>query len=183
MNSTKAIVIAALTALWVLLWNDPRPLVIVGGVIVATGTVLVFPFPQVALHGAFRPWAACVLVARFVGELVVASVQVGWLVVRPRPLPAPALIEVHLVSRSEALQVLTTELISLVPGSLLIELDAERGRAWLHVLNAASPALVEKSRRQARLTEHRVLAAFGTAAERDLSAQRLRQAPSAEGLP
>jgi multicomponent Na+:H+ antiporter subunit E len=161
-------VVLSLTLLWLLLWGDVTPLLIAGGVVVAIVVINVFPFPPVMWRGSVRPWALVVLVSRFAADLVRASVAVMWLSVRPAAPPPSAVIRVDLATRSELLLTLTAELVSLVPGSLLIDLDPPRGAIWLHVLDARSPAHVERARRDALAQERRVIAAFGSSAERAL---------------
>ncbi len=156
--------ILGLTALWMLLWGGFTPLLVVGGLLVATLVVVVFPFPQGQWEGVFRPWPFVVLMARFVADLVGASLQVAWLALRPQPLGPSAVVEVQLHTRSELLMVLTSELISLVPGSLLIELDSQQGKVWLHVLDADRDLDTVVSR--ALVQERRVIAALGSDAER-----------------
>lgn len=154
-------VIAWLTLLWVLLWGSIAPLIVVGGVLVSVLVIMVFPFPQLHVAWRVRPLALLYLVARFLFDLAVASVNVSWLAVRPGPAPRSAVIEVPLVSGSELIQTLTADLISLVPGSLMIELDSKGRRLWVHVLDAGTPELIERARHNAKTQELRVLAAIG----------------------
>lgn len=170
-------VIAWLTFVWLLLWGDLTRLTLVGGILVSALIVWVFPFPQVSVRGALRPWRALVLATVFLYDLVVASFHVAWLAIRPAAPPASAVIRIDLVSRSELLQVLTGELISLVPGSLLIDLDSPGRQLWLHVLEADTPEQVAQARHQARMQEHRLLAAFGSREELDASTRRLEETP------
>jgi multicomponent Na+:H+ antiporter subunit E len=168
-------VIAWLTVVWLLLWGDLTPINLVGGLIVSSIIVMVFPFPRVSVDGTLRAWPALVLIARFLTDLCVASFAVAWLAVRPRKPPPSAVLQIDLVSRSELRQTLTGELISLVPGSLLIELDSEGRRMWLHVLDAGTPERIADARRKARRQEHRLLLALGTRDEIDESERRLRE--------
>ncbi|MET0467219.1 MAG: Na+/H+ antiporter subunit E [Aeromicrobium sp.] len=166
-------VILWLTLVWLLLWGELTPINLVGGLMISAIIVMVFPFPRVSVDGTVRPWAAIVLVARFLADLSAASFSVAWLAIRPQALPPSAVLMIDLVSRSELRQTLTGELISLVPGSLLIELDSEGRRMWLHVLDAGSPQRIAEARRKARLQEHRLLKAIGTQAEINESERRL----------
>jgi len=168
-------VIAWLTLVWLLLWGEVTPINLIGGVLVSILIILVFPFPRVSVEGTLRPWRSIVLIARFLYDLTIASFHVGWLAVRPGPAPGSAVILVDLVSHSELRQTLTGELISLVPGSLLIELDSRGRRMWLHVLDADTPEKVATARRKARLQEHRLLEAIGTKDEVAESERRLRE--------
>ncbi len=175
MNRLRIPVIIGLTIVWSMLWGEITVLNVIGGLVVATLVITVFPFPSVDLHGRFRPLSALVLLARFLFDLVVASFQVAWISIRPAAPPRSAVIEVHLVGSSDLLQVMTGELVSLVPGSLLIELDAETGRMWLHVLDGSTPEAVESARRKARAQEHRVLAAFGSREDYEASRHELQE--------
>lgn len=157
--------VLGLTLLWLLMWGEVTAILVVGGLLVSLVVLVVFPFPKADWGGSFRPWPFVVLVSRFAFDLVVASFQVAWLAVRPRPLGRSAVIQVQLHTRSDLLLVLTGELVSLVPGSLLIELDADHGVVTLHVLDGEQDlARVEA---QVLAQERRVIAALGSRAERD----------------
>lgn len=168
-------IIAWLTIVWLLLWGEVTPINLLGGILVSALILMVFPFPRVSVQGTLRPWRTIVLLARFLYDLTVASFHVGWLAIRPQTPPRSAVILINLVSGSELRQTLTGELISLVPGSLLIELDSEGKRMWLHVLDADTPAKVESARRKAMAQEHRLLRAIGTADEVAESERRLQE--------
>jgi multicomponent Na+:H+ antiporter subunit E len=158
-------VVVTLTALWMLLWGSVTPLTVVGGVLVSLLVTTVFPFPPVMWKGRFRPWPALVLFTIFFVDLFVASAQVAWIAIRPAAPPHSAVIRVDMVTRSEFLLTITAELISLVPGSLLIELDSEQGYMWLHLLDGDTPAKVERARASAHAQERRVIAALGSDTE------------------
>ncbi|MCD9154095.1 Na+/H+ antiporter subunit E [Aeromicrobium duanguangcaii] len=168
-------VIGWLTIVWLLLWGEVTPINLAGGVLVSAITVMVFPFPRVSVDGELRPWATLVLLSRFIADLALASFNVAWLAIRPATPPPSAVLQIDLVSGSELRQTLTGELISLVPGSLLIELDSEGRRMWLHVLDAGTPERVRAARDKARMQEHRLLKAIGTDAEVRESERRLRE--------
>lgn len=168
-------VIAWLTIVWLLLWGEVTPITLLGGLLVSALIMVVFPFPRVSVDGTIRPWRTLVLLARFLYDLTVASFIVAWLAIRPGRPPGSAVILVELVSDSDLRQTLTGELISLVPGSLLIELDSRGRRMWLHVLDADTPEKVASARRKARLQEHRLLQAIGPADEVAESERRLRE--------
>ncbi|HPU13263.1 MAG TPA: Na+/H+ antiporter subunit E [Aeromicrobium sp.] len=168
-------VLVWLTLIWVLLWGELNPINLVSGVLVSCLVVAIFPFPHVSVSGAFRLWPAVVLVARFLVDLVIASFHVAWLALRPGAPPRSAVIRIDLVSSSELRQTLTGELISLVPGSLLIELDSAGRRLWLHVLDCKDTADADSARLKARAQEHRLLKAIGTDAEVAESERRLQE--------
>lgn len=176
MNVIRIPVIIVLTILWALLWRSFSPMILVGGLIVSTLVALVFPFPKVELAPVVRPWPLIVLTSVFLWDMTRASFQVGWFAIRRKPCPQAALIEAPLVTGSDILQTITAEMICLVPGSLLIELDSEGKRMWLHVMNVDSDEALEGARKMARDQEYRVVAALGSAEEYEAVKRRRKEA-------
>lgn len=160
-------VVLILTLVWILLWGAVTPTIVVGGVLASVFIAVIFPFPQAPWSWVVRPWPTLVLAVRFLWDLVVASVQVSWFALRPAGSPPSALLRIDLRSRSELMMTITSELVCLVPGSLLVELDADEGAIYVHVMSAASDADIEAFRRSVLDQEERVVKAFGPRAERD----------------
>ncbi|MCL3817504.1 Na+/H+ antiporter subunit E [Aeromicrobium wangtongii] len=158
-------VIILLTVVWSLLWGAFTPLIVVGGVLVALLVTTVFPFPPVVWTGRIRPWPLTKLIGIFFFEMLLASVQVAWIAIRPAKPPRSAVLCVDLATRSELLLTFTAELISLVPGTLLIELDSQTGHIWLHLLDGSTPEKIERARANALAQELRVIEALGSESE------------------
>ncbi|MCD9199753.1 Na+/H+ antiporter subunit E [Aeromicrobium wangtongii] len=158
-------VIVLLTVVWSLLWGAFTPLIVVGGVLVALLVTTVFPFPPITWTGRIRPWPLTKLIGIFFFEMLLASVQVAWIAIRPAKPPRSAVLCVDLATRSELLLTLTAELISLVPGTLLIELDSQTGHIWLHLLDGSTPEKIERARANALAQELRVIEALGSESE------------------
>jgi multicomponent Na+:H+ antiporter subunit E len=127
--------------------------------------LVVFPLPPLEFGGRLRPSGLVVLVGRFVGDLVVASVRVAALALFSRREIHGAVIEVPLQSRSDLNLLITAELISLVPGTLLADVRHRDRVLFLHVLDVRSPDDIERARRSAHAQEWRVLRALGSDAE------------------
>ena len=171
--TARLVFTAGLTVLWLMLWGSVSPLAVIGGVLVAVLAMRIFPFPSMTWDVTVRPWPFVLLTFHFFLDLLRASVQVAWLAVRPRPVPRSAIIEVQLETGSELIITQIAEMISLVPGSLLVEVDAETSRLWLHVLEGQDEAAVARAHEVAAVQETRVLRAFATDA--DQAAHRRRQ--------
>lgn len=159
--------VVVLTVTWVLLWGAVTPTIVVGGVLSALFVTTVFPFPQAPWTWVVRPWPTLVLAGRFLWDLVRASIEVSWFALRPSGPPPSALLRIDLRSRSELLMTITSELVCLVPGSLLVELDSEAGAIYLHVMAAPTDERIEAFRRSVLEQEERVVRAFAPRAERD----------------
>ncbi|MGJ9413341.1 Na+/H+ antiporter subunit E [Aeromicrobium sp. CF4.19] len=159
--------VIGLGVIWILMWGELTPTIVVGGLLAAFFVVVVFPFPRAPWRWTVRPWPTLVLLARFVVDLVRASIEVSWLALRPSPPPPSAVLRVDLRTSSELLMTITAELVSLVPGSLIIELDPSQHSLFLHVLDARSPERIDRARRFVLLQEDRVVRALAPRDERD----------------
>lgn len=166
-----------LTAVWVLLWGSLNPLNLLGGVLVGLLVLLLFPLPRVDLRLRVHPVGLLVLVGRFLSDLVRASVEVAWLAVRPGPVAHGVVMDLELVSDDAFLQTLTAEMVSLVPGSVVIDLEPSTGLLTLHALDVRTRAEAERVRHKVRAQEARILRAFHPDPESLLDPRRRRHTP------
>ncbi|WP_375001856.1 Na+/H+ antiporter subunit E [Aeromicrobium sp. CTD01-1L150] len=159
--------VLVLTGVWLLLWGDISGWLVIGGLLTSWLVVAVFPFPRAPWVATIRPWSFLMLLARFGVDVVRASIEVAWIAVRPAPPPASAVLRVDLRTRSELLMTTTGGLVSLVPGSLLIELTPETSAMYVHVLDGSTPEAIERARRNVLAQEERVVRALAPRVERD----------------
>lgn len=82
----------------------------------------------------FRVFAWIRLIVMFLYELAVSSLQVAWDVLTPQHLSRPGLVEVPLDVKSDAGILLVTNLISLTPGTLSIDISADRSTLTVHAM-------------------------------------------------
>lgn len=157
--------VGGLVLLWLMLWGSFTPLDVLAGLAVAILATRIFELPPVPLSGRFNAWYALRFLLRFLGEVVAGSVQVAALALDPRRVPTSAVVEVRLVTHSDLILTLVAVAISLVPGSLVLEVDRSRSTLFLHVLSVRDEAGIERARRRARDTERRILGALGSRAE------------------
>lgn len=167
-----------LTLVWVLLMGEVTVGNIVAGIIVAFGVQLVFPLPSVTVGVHFRPIAFVVLAARFLWDMSVASVHVAWLSVRPGPTVSGVVVDLRLRSDNELFQTITAEMVALVPGTVVIDLDSERRILTLHLLDVTTRQQAEVIRHRVLAQEARVLRAFDPDPESVLSPRRRREVTS-----
>lgn len=157
--------LAALVLLWMMLWGSITPLTILTGVIVALAVTRAFYLPAVELSGRFNPFWFVVFVARVLGEMAVASFQVALLAIGPRARHRSALIKVDLTTRSDFILTGTALAVSLVPGSIVVEVDRASTVLYVHSLSVRTPADVEKARAHVLGLERDLLRAWGSPAE------------------
>ncbi len=158
-------VVVWLVAVWVLLWGDLSIANLLGGTLVALGVITVFPLPPLHWTGTVRPLPLLWLVVRFLLDVGRASAHIAWLAVNPRYQARNAIIAVPLRSRGDAYFLLTAELVSLVPGSLVLDTDYRRRTLYLHIIDTHDLADVETARRRVWDQEARVVRALASAAE------------------
>ncbi len=142
---------------------------IVSAVVVALVLRVVLPLPMLPRDGEPHPVGLLRLGARVVYELVVSSAQVAWLALRPGPPPATSVVAIRLRTDSDLLAVVTSMIITLLPGSLLVDLDVPTATLYVHALGASHPEA--SARKQAAAIEHLVAEAFGSPADRQLCRQ------------
>lgn len=157
--------LVGLVGLWMLLWGEITWLSLLSGIVIAVLVTRVFYLPPVQLSGRFNVFWALVLVLRFAGQVVASSVSVAALAFRPGKLPPNAIIEVPLRTHSDFVTSIVAIIVSLVPGTLVLEIDRHRALLFLHVLAAGDAEGVEKARRSALATEASVVRAIGSRAD------------------
>ena len=158
--------IAGLAVVWVLFWGDLSVANVASGLLLGLLVALVFPLPPIEFHGRFRPIAHAWLIVNLLWDLVRSSVLVAAQAFRfGRLRMRNAVIRVELRSRNDLYLTLTTELVSLVPGSLVLEARRKEGVLYLHVMDVRSEADLEQARQDVRNAEAQVLRAFGSAEE------------------
>lgn len=167
--------IVALVLLWIALWRDVGVLTIVTGVVVAVGVSRTFWLPPVELSGRFNPMRLLVLLGAIAAELVVATVQLARLALSRHGVRGSAIVEVPLRTRSDFTLTLTAIAVSLVPGSIVAEVDRDGSVLFLHAVGVTDAAGIERVRRAALRMERRVVMAVGS--RRDV--ERVRAVPDA----
>lgn len=154
-------VLAWLTIVWVALWGDLSVMTVLGGLVVAIISCLVFPLPPLRLDMRIRPLPLLVLIVRFAADIVVSSVHVAWVVLRPDRQLRNAVIEVNLRTPSDFVLTVVAEMTCLIPGSLVVEARRSTHTLFLHVLDVGDHAGVERFRQGVLDQEARLVRALG----------------------
>jgi multicomponent Na+:H+ antiporter subunit E len=110
-----------------------------------------------------RPLPLLVFLGHFVADLVVSGAEVAWQALRPGGVRSTAIVQVELRADSDLLLTMVAEAISLVPGSLVLDLDREHRVMTLHLLPARDLADVERKKAHVLVVEGRLVRAFGSA--------------------
>lgn len=112
----------------------------------ATGAVLGFfalwlssPLTGIDRLYFLRSYRVVRLAVYFFWELLLSSLRVAWDVIRPFPKNKPAIIEMPLSVKSDIEILLVTNLISLTPGTLSVDVTQDRSTLMVHAMFADDP--------------------------------------------
>ena len=132
----------------------------------ALAVTVLLPLPAVVGEIRVRPLPLLGFLGHFLVDLAASGAQVAWQALRPGRQGQSAIVRVRLRTDSDLLLTIITEAVSLVPGSMVIDLDREARELGLHVLSVDSDEDLERQRRSVLVTEDRVVRAFGTDEDR-----------------
>lgn len=163
--------IVLLTAVWCLLWGSLRWIDVLGGVLVALFVCIAFPLPRLDVPLTVRPVALLRLGWHFVTDLVVASAQVAWSVFTARRSPGGTLFEVPLRSTDELFVATIAGLTTLVPGSVVLDIDRLEGTLLIHGFRVHTAQEQQAFRQKVWRQEELVLRALDAHAEEVLARQ------------
>lgn len=148
-----------LTLFWMGLWGSWSPGIVLSGLAAAALASWAFPLPPVDLGSKVRVLPLLWLGIRFLLDIVYASVLVSLVVLRRRPV-RNAVMKVDLHSDSDFVLTGVAAMLTLVPGSIVVEARRSTHTLFLHVLDVDDEAAVERAREHALAVERRFLRAF-----------------------
>ncbi|HLS93045.1 MAG TPA: Na+/H+ antiporter subunit E [Microbacterium sp.] len=153
-----------LIVLWMLLWGQFTVLAAVTGLAVAIVVTNVFRLPAAELTGRVNVVWLVFDVLRFLAELVSGAVQVAWQAITPGQ-PSAAIVRAPLRIDDDLIMTHVGVVLSLVPGSTVIEADRSHRVLFLHSIGVRSAEDVVKVRESALKWEARIVRAVGSRAE------------------
>ncbi|WP_432488423.1 Na+/H+ antiporter subunit E [Kineococcus sp. SYSU DK018] len=133
MRISRWLVGAVMLLVWLALWGGVTRLNLVGGVLVVVLLALVFPLPAAPAGRRLSPVGLVLLAGHVAADLLRSSVQVAWLSLRPGPAPAGAIVAVRLRGGGDSVVVTVAQLLTLVPGTLTVDLDLPAATLYVHV--------------------------------------------------
>ena len=154
-----------LVFVWILLWGTWSWANVVSGVTVALVVMLLLPLPPVVGGTRVRPLPLVLFVGHFLVDLVVSAAQVAWRALGPGGAQQGAIVQVQLRADSDLLLTVVAETLSLVPGSLVLDLDRESRLISIHLLHVDDLADVQRQKADVLATEELIVRAFGTAVD------------------
>ncbi|MDT0303658.1 Na+/H+ antiporter subunit E [Streptomonospora wellingtoniae] len=154
-----------LTAMWVILWGDASPGTVLAGAGVASGCYAAARLPDLPVRLTVRPLRTLLLLWHIAADLLTSSLRVAVHVLWHPKRMRGVIVEVPMRTDSDLLLALTAAGLSLITGSLVIELNREEGVLYVHGTPIHSERSVRNLRRQVRRTEELFVRAFGTSSD------------------
>ena len=133
---STAFMIVILALIWAAMTGSYSGLNLLFGAIIGGIVVLLLRNVLVG-HNSIRRWRRILsLMGLFLYELVLSAVRVAVIVLHPRvrEIVRPAIIEVPLTVRSDWEITLLANMITLTPGTLSIDVSADRSILYVHAL-------------------------------------------------
>lgn len=149
-----------LILVWILLWGDFSAANVASGLVIALVITVLLPLPPVPVEGRVHPLSLLRLIVLVAWYLVWSSAQVAWLAIKPGPPPRTAVLRAHLGLKSDLVLALAVNVINLIPGSIVLEIDQVRRMIYVHVIDVSSERSVAQFHRQVAQVEKLLISAF-----------------------
>ncbi|MCY4305586.1 MAG: Na+/H+ antiporter subunit E [Aestuariivita sp.] len=141
MNSLVVNLLFALS--WVFFFGEFNALTLSSGFVLGYAVLwLLYPLTGGPSGYFLRVWYWIRLIGMFHYELVVSSISVFIDVITPKHRARPAIIEMPLSVKSDAGILLVTNLITLTPGTLSLDVSEDRKTLKIHAMFADNPEAV-----------------------------------------
>lgn len=173
MSAGWALRVAWLALVWAGLWGDLSLPTLVAGAALGLAVTAFFPLlpsPAAARGVAIHPVGVVRFAAAFAWDLVLSSVSVAAVALRPGARTIRGtVVEVPVAAVSELTLASVANAITLTPGTMTLDVDLERRVLRVHVFQVDGAAdAVRNGHRFERLA----VAAFGSAPQRALAEER-----------
>ena len=153
-------VVCWLILVWILLWGTFSAANVLSGLLVALVITLLLPLPAVPVEGRVHPLSLLRLLVTVGYYLVLSSVQIAFLAVRPGPPPLSAVLRAHLAVKSDLVLALAVNIFNLIPGSIVLEIDQSRRMLYMHVIDVGNERSVARFYDQVSQVERLLVRAF-----------------------
>ncbi|WP_420452098.1 Na+/H+ antiporter subunit E [Ilumatobacter sp.] len=134
-----ALSLVALVAVWMVLWGAPSWANLLSGSALAVAVLVAVrgraTGGEPAADIGFRPLAAARLAAWFGWKLVESSTIVAWEVLTPTQRTRQGIVRVELATSSPSVVAIVANIITLTPGTLVLEVADRPSRLFVHVLH------------------------------------------------
>ncbi|MDY3049090.1 MAG: Na+/H+ antiporter subunit E [Rothia sp. (in: high G+C Gram-positive bacteria)] len=166
---------------WCALWQDFSLPFLAFGSLLALLTLKVFKLPTLYLSNRFNLFYASRFICELLWNIALASFEVMWLAASFKPPLRNSIVAVQLQTRSDLLLTAVSHTMSLIPGSVVVEVDRPHSVLYFHVLNTSTAQEIERFSQQVHHFEALIIKATGSREEYEaLLAHEAQQAGKEE---
>lgn len=153
-------VLVWLMLVWVLLWGNLSAANVLSGLAVAVVITVLLPLPPVPVEGRLHPLSLLRLIVQVAYYLVMSSLQLAWQAIKPGPPPRSAVLRIHFALKSDLVLALGANIMNLIPGAIVLEIDQTRRFLYVHVLDVSTDRAVTRFHHEAAEVERLLIATF-----------------------
>ncbi|MBJ8348595.1 Na+/H+ antiporter subunit E [Antrihabitans sp. YC2-6] len=146
-------VLCWLAIVYVWLWGDISVGNILAGLVIGALVMWSLRLPRVRVEGRVHVLSILQLILLTGYYALESSAQVAWLAIRPGPLPPTGVLRIRLQIESDLVLVLCCDVLNLIPGTMVLEIDKARRTVYVHVIDVGSTKAVGKFYRSTRRLE------------------------------
>ncbi len=136
----RAILILSMTLTWTAITGSVSALNLLLGLAVSALSLWLVREQVAAAGSNVRPLPFLLLCGLFFKELALSAIKVAFLVVQPRMRLKPGIFAYSLTVTRDFEITLLANLITLTPGTLSVDVSADRRILYVHALDCADPA-------------------------------------------
>lgn len=150
-----------ITFMWCLLMGEVTWANVVAGLLIGLLVVLALPLPAMPISGMRVNWLQLLrYLGIWVGQLLVASVKVAWLALRPSPPPKTAILQVPMRVSNDLVLTFATACYNLQPGGSVSDIDIANRMWTIHVLDADDEEDIAREIENVASLERRMITIF-----------------------
>ena len=147
--------------MWCLLMGEVTWANLLGGLAVGLGVVLMLPLPATPTSGMKINWGLLLaFLAIWFKDLVLASVKVAWLALRPQAPPKTAIIRMPMRVSNEIVLYFATVFYNLQPGGSVSDIDIANRMWTVHLLDVDDEEDLEREVQNIISLERRMIRIF-----------------------
>lgn len=153
---------------WCALWQDFGLPNLAFGVVLSALALLIFRLPTLYLSNRFNLWHALRFVVYLLWEIMVASLQLFWFALTFKKPLQNSVVAVQLRTNSDLWMTAISHSMSLIPGSVVVEVDRADSVLFFHVLDSKGKDDAAEFRAQVHKIETMILKAVGSKEEYEM---------------
>lgn len=153
---------AWLVFVWCALWQDFSLPFVAFGALLALLVMSLLRLPALYLSNRFNIVYAVQFVLLLAWNIAKASLEVMWLAATFRPPLQNSVVAVPLRTRSDLLLTAVAHTMSLIPGSVVVDVDRSNSVLYFHVLHTYTPDQMERFAQSVACFEALIIKASGS---------------------